>query len=270
MIILKAGVIAVTAPIQSVLAHGVYGVKNWWNTYFSLRDSRAENQVLRQDRIATETQLLDLREKIRQLEQVKAQVDWQSANSYQGVQASVVGRDANNLFGTVIIDKGGNDGVQRNMPVVAAGGLVGRVIVVSPFSSRVMLLTDERHGAGAVIAQTAENRLLGIVRGKGVNICELRFIAPPDRVDNGEQVITSGQDGIYPRGLLIGRVRKPDNTTSVTPSIVDVDPSAPLDKLELVSVILVPPDKIRRAIDEQAAEEKKQEPAKADRKKSRN
>ena len=260
--IFQASFLAITSPIQSVLSHSAAWVKNGWSNYFSLRDSRMENENLRQERTRFETQMLDLREKVKQLELSKSQTDWQSTSSYRAIQARVVGRDANKLFSTVVIDKGSNDGIQKNMPVIASGGLVGRVIITSPFSSRVMLLTDERHGAGAVIAQTAENRLLGIVKGKDNFVCELKFIAPPDKVDNGEQVMTSGQDGIYPKGLLIGRIRKPDNVTSVTPSVVEVDPSAPIGSLEIVSVILIPTDQLRKAITELAEEEKKLEPAK--------
>jgi rod shape-determining protein MreC len=146
---------------------------------------------------------------------------------------------------------------------MTAEGLVGRVIVVSPISSRVLLITDERHGAGAIIAQTAENRLLGVLKGKTQSLCELRFLAAPGKLENGEQVITSGQDQLYPKGLLIGRVRNLNNS-GVIPQAVEVEPAAPLEKLETVSVLMVSPEEISRQYDELIREEKEKEKEKQD------
>src|SRR5262249_60235951 len=106
---------------------------------------------------------------------------------------------------------------------------VGRVIIVSPIASRVLLVTDERHGAGAVIAQTANTRLVGTLKGKDQSLCELKLIAAAGKLENGEQVITSGQDHIYPKGLLIGRVKNLSDSGAIPPK-VDVEPGALLRK----------------------------------------
>ena len=97
----------------------------------------------------------------------------------------------------------------RDQPVVTAEGLVGRVILVTPISSKVLLITDERFGAGAVTAQTAQSRLVGILRGRDQFLCELRLVAAAGKLENGEQVITSGQDQLYPKGLLSGHCLRP-------------------------------------------------------------
>jgi rod shape-determining protein MreC len=150
-------------------------------------------------------------------------------------------------------------GVKKDQPVVSVeGGLVGRVILVTPISARVLLITDERHGAGAIIAQTAENRLLGVLKGKNRALCELAFLATPARLENGEEVITSGQDQLYPKGLLIGRVRNLSGTGAV-PQAVEVEPTAQLQKLETVAVLEVSPEEIRRQYEELIKEEKEKE-----------
>ncbi len=256
----------IITPAQSIVAHGVAGVTETWNNYFSMRDARVENEKLKADRAQVETQLIGLSEKVKLLEQVESLRKMQADNQYHGIQALVVARDANQLFKTVVIDKGSASGVMKDQPVVTVEGLVGRVINVWPLAAQVLLITDDRHGAGAIIGQIAENRLIGVVRGKKGYFCEMRFITPPEKVENGEQVITSGQDGIYPRGLLIGRVRKTDGGSAVAPQVVEVEPAAQLGKLETVSVLAVQPDRVRSAMDQLTGEEKKQADA-PDRKK---
>ncbi len=260
--ILRAVVIGITSPLQSGLAHSIGWVKGVSGDYLSMRDARIENAALRDERAKLETQLIAEREKVKQYEQINVLTQWQSENQYPGVQARVVSRDINSLFNTIVIDKGSVSGVIKDQPVVTSEGLVGRVIITSPISARVLLFTDEHHGTGAVIGQTMENRMLGIVKGKGSELCELRFISAPEKkVENGERVVTSGQDGFYPKGLLIGRVKIPEGETTVVPQVVELVPAVSLGKLEMVSVLTIPPDQIDRAIEEVNNEEKKQEKA---------
>jgi rod shape-determining protein MreC len=195
------------------------------------------------------------------LEQLNSLTGWQTENSYEGVTARVIGRDPIEWFNTIIIDKGTTSGISKNQPVVTAEGLVGRVVLTTPISAQVLLITDQRHGTGALIGQTVENRILGVVKGRGKSLCEIVFFATPDKIENGEAVVTSGQDGIYPKGLLIGHIRKPGEEAAALGQNIEVNPATPLGKLEIVSVLIVPPDQIRRAIDEIEIEEKKQEKA---------
>src|SRR5262249_15046892 len=174
-----------------------------------------------------------------------------------------IGRDPNNWFKTVVIDRGSLQGVEKDQPVVTNEGLVGRVVSVSPISSRVLLITDERHGAGAVVAQTAESRLVGILKGKNQSLCELKVITEVGKLENGEQVITSGQDQLYPRGLLIGRVKNLTDP-AVIPAAIDVEPAAALQKLETVAVLLIPREEIRRQYEELVRAEKEKEKEKQD------
>lgn len=253
-------------PFQWVATRSVGAVKDVWNGYFRLKDSTAENERLKLERARLETQIVELREKSQLFDQLTELRSWQSANSYNGIIARVIGRDANQWFNTVFIDAGSLAGVEKDQPVVTADGLVGRVIVVSPLASQILLITDERHGAGAaVIGQTADSRWVGIIEGKSQSLCQMRFIIQPERLENGEQVVTSGQDGLYPPGLLIGRVRS--NGTLVAPQLIDIEPAAKLGKLELVSVLRVPIEKIREPVEDLKKEEKdKQEIAPSRRK----
>jgi rod shape-determining protein MreC len=248
---LQVVMMAGATPLQWLASHAVSSVKSVWAGYFDLRGAKTENESLKARNSQLESQIIELREK-------EALNRSPALSSYRRVNALVIGRGSDDWFKTVQIDRGSIAGVEKDQPVVSADGLVGRVIIVNPISSHVLLITDERHGAGAIVAQTAENRLVGILKGKDHSLCELRIRSEGGKLENGEQVITSGQDKLYPRGLLIGRVKNlPDS--GVIPPAIDVEPAAGLQKLETVAVLLIPREEIRRQSEELVKAEKEKE-----------
>ncbi|MGE0127805.1 MAG: rod shape-determining protein MreC [Blastocatellales bacterium] len=260
---LQVVMMAGATPLQWLASHGVSSVKSVWTGYFDLRGAKRENEWLKARNSQLETQLIEWREKAKLFEQLNTLNQSPALSAYPRVNATVIGRDADQWFNTVVIDRGSLSGIKKDQPVMTAEGLVGRVINVSLISSRILLITDERHGAGAVVAQTADNRLLGVLKGKTQSLCELRFVATPGKLENGEEVITSGQDQLYPKGLLIGRVKNL-NDSGVIPQAVDVEPAAPLQKLETVAVLLIPTEEIRRQYNELINAEREKEKEKQD------
>lgn len=252
---LNSVALSVAFPFQWVASHSTAVVKSTVSRYFYLRDKTAENEALKSRTAALETQLVELGEKANRLEQVEAVSASQPLSAYPRIAASVIGRDADVWFNSIVIDRGSLSGVVRNQPVVTAeGALVGRIIQTAPMSARVLLITDERHGAGAVIAQTTERRRLGVLKGKNSALCTMNFSEAPEKLTNGEAVITSGQDRLYPKGLLIGRIVNLSGSGSVPPA-VDIAPSAPLGQLETVAVLKLAPEDIYRLYDELIKEE---------------
>lgn len=266
---LQVVMMAGATPLQWVASHSVSLVKSIWTGYFDLRGAKRENDGLKARNSQLESQIIELREKAKLFEQLEALNQSPALSSYRRVNALVIGRDSDTWFKTVYIDRGSIAGVEKDQPVVTVDGLVGRVISVSPIASQVLLITDERHGAGAVVAQTAENRLVGILKGKNQSLCELKIFAEVGKLENGEQVITSGQDRLYPRGLLIGRVRNLTDS-EVIPREVDVEPAAALEKLETVAVLLIPREEIRRQYEELVRAEKEKEKERQDKTPGRN
>jgi rod shape-determining protein MreC len=144
-------------------------------------------------------------------------------------------------FNTITINRGSTSGIAVNMPVVTGGGIVGRVITVSPFAAQVMLITDEKAGAGAVVGQLGQSGALGSVRGRadlGVGIVEMRYVSGLEKVEVNDTVMTTGQDGIYPAGLHVGRVVEVKNGTATQAHQILIQPGAQLDHLEEVAVLL--------------------------------
>ena len=247
-------------PVQYVAAHGLGSFRNAWNYYFTLRDARVENEQLRKQLVQANQKLLEAEDKAKVADQLNTSVKWRSGLNYPVIDAQVIARDAIQWFNTVVIDQGLLAGVQKDMPVVTPEGLVGRVIVVGPTSSRVLLLTDERFGAGAIIGQLVNSRLIGVVRGKNSYLCVMNFVAASEKATAGEMIITSGQDGLFPRGIPLGRVRLTPGAQGV-PQALEVEPAARLDKLDLVAVLQVPKDQIRAKTDQlvQMEHEKQQQ-----------
>ena len=229
--------------------HGSGSFRYTWNHYLIVRDARVENDQLRQQLATMQQQVNAAEEKAKVAEQLDTYVKWRSSQNFPAVDARVIGRDANQWFNTIVIDQGSAAGIQKNMPVVTPEGLVGRVIVTALGSARVLLLTDERHGVGSIIGQLLTKRALGVVRGKSAALCEMSMSVAADTVPPNEIVMTSGLDGIYPRGLAIGRVRLAPGAVGVAPS-VEVVPAARLDQLEMVAVLQVPRDQVRSKLDE--------------------
>lgn len=233
-------------PLQSLLALTSSGIGGIKDKYLVLRDARAENEQLRGQVAQLETARVKLQEQLRLAEQSSKIASLPLPMPAPMVPARVVGRDATIWYRTIIIDKGMTSGIEKDQPVLTEQGLVGRVETVTLNAARVLLLTDEKHASGAAIAQSSETRVMGIVQGTSNSYgknnlrCELKLVgATGERPAVGEMIFTSGQDGLYPRGLIIGKVASPLNAAENSPDIVPIEPAAPLDKLETVGVLTI-------------------------------
>jgi rod shape-determining protein MreC len=129
------------------------------------------------------------------------------------------------------------------MPVVTGGGIVGRIVAISPWTSQVMLVTDEKAAAGAVVGKLGESGALGTIRGgKGESgLIEMRYVSGLQKVEVGDYVLTTGQDGIYPPGLNVGEVVHVVHGTATQPHQIFIRPGARLDQIEEVAVLLYHP-----------------------------
>lgn len=253
---IQVWILAVFAPAQSVVTNTTGGVSGVWKNYFSLRDARQENETLRAENAQLKSDLTRAQEAQQRLTSLEALLNLKQTRPFEKVTAQVVGRDANQWFNSVSIDRGTFSGIAENQPVITPEGLVGRVIHAAPNAARVMLITDERHGTGAVIGQLADSRVLGVVKGKNSSLCEMKVISGDAQIQVGEKVLTSGQDGIYPKGLVIGTVARIDAGAGGNPLAVEIKPAAPLAKLDLVSVLLITREQLRASLDELDQSEK--------------
>ncbi|PYS77827.1 MAG: rod shape-determining protein MreC [Acidobacteria bacterium] len=153
-----------------------------------------------------------------------------------------IARDPSMWFDNIVINKGRWSGVEVNMAVVAPGGIVGRVVSTSPWSAQVMLITNEKSGAGAVVGQLGQSSALGSIKGLGENgLLEMRYVSALEKVEVGDLVLTTGQDGIYPSGYNVGAVVEANPGSATQTQAIRIRPTAGLDRLKEVAVLLYHP-----------------------------
>jgi rod shape-determining protein MreC len=216
----------------------------------NLRSLEAENAQLRLRVEQMENEMRDSRAATGENERLKGLLDLKESSNYEVVAARVIARDPSMWFDTVTINRGRSSGISLNMPVVTSGGIVGRIVATSPWTAQVMLITDEKAAAGAVVGQLSQSNALGSVKGLGESgLVEMNYVSGMEEVKVGDYVTTTGQDGIYPPGLNVGEVVKVKSGSATTPHVIHVKPSARLDTLEEVAVLLYHPPP-RTALDQ--------------------
>lgn len=230
---------AVVAPIQNVSSRAGSATSGLVSQIVNFSSTAEENEQLR-NRVATlEVELRTAREHSVENERLRGLLGLKEQTGFQSVPARVIARDASVWFNTVTISRGSSSGINLNMPVVTASGIVGRVIATSPWTAQVMLITDEKSAAGAIVGQLQDSGALGSVRGLGNSgLIEMRYVSGLHEVQVGDYVLTTGQDGIYPPGLSIGEVVEVTTGSATMPHEIKIKPTARLDQLEEVAVLL--------------------------------
>jgi rod shape-determining protein MreC len=150
--------------------------------------------------------------------------------------AEIIGAAATPDFRTLTIDRGTRDGLRTDMSVVAPAGVVGRLVVPSLRASKVQLLIDRNAAAGAIIERT---RAQGVVVGGGDDRLRLEYVSEVSDVVAGDVVVTSGIDGIYPKGFIIGKIETVEKLGGSYKRIT-VKPAVDFSSLEEVLVVLTP------------------------------
>lgn len=232
------------SPLQNASSKATGATSGFFNDIWNFRSTARENEQLKERLTQVETELHTAQQAAAENERLKALLKLNEQSDIKSVPARVIARDPSVWFNTITINRGTSSGIAVNMPVVTAGGIVGRVITVSPWASQVMLITDEKAGAGAVVGQLGQSGALGSIKGRadlGVALIEMRYVSGLEKVENGDYVMTTGQDGIYPPGLNVGRVVEVKNGTATQAHQILIQPGAQLDHLEEVAVLLYQP-----------------------------
>lgn len=227
------------SPIQSASSKASGATSGFFRQIFNFHSIARENDELKQRLATVEQELHNARQQATENERLKGLLNLKDQTQYQTVVSRVIARDPSVWFNTITINCGSSSGVAVNMPVVSGTGVVGRVISVSPWSSQVMLLTDEKAGAGAVVGQLGQSGALGSVRGRpDIGLIEMRYVSGLEKVNVGDFVMTTGQDGIYPPGLNVGEVVDVKSGTATQAHQILIRPGARLEQLEEVAVLL--------------------------------
>ncbi len=225
----------VVSPVERVVESSKNVVGGFWSGYIDLRHIRQQNQDLQDtvDRLRLEQAAL--LEDARQGERLQAMLAFQQKYIYKTIPAQIIGSSGSEQSHVFYLDKGKADGLGRDMAVITADGIVGKVREVFPHSAQVLAINDQTSGAGVILETT---RIRGILRGNEQGQPQIVGILADTRIKPGENVLTAGGDQIFPRGLPVGAVEKvvndPDRDGFIN---VIIKPAAHLDRLDEVLVI---------------------------------
>jgi rod shape-determining protein MreC len=226
---------SVVSPPEKAVEHSKTGVGWLWESYIDLRHVRQQNSDLQNtiDRLRLEQAAL--LEDARQGQRLQAILNFQQKYLYNTMPAQVIGASGSDQSRVFYLDKGKSDGLARDMAVITAEGIVGKVREVFPHSAQVLAINDQSSGAGVILETT---RTRGILRGNAQGQPQIVGILADQRIQPGEKVLTAGGDQIFPRGLPVGVVDKvvtdPDRDGFID---IVVKPAAYLDRLDEVLVI---------------------------------
>ncbi|MGH9386225.1 MAG: rod shape-determining protein MreC [Vicinamibacterales bacterium] len=234
--LLQAITFGTFAEVQRLSSAVIDGVRNGWTGYLDLRRVRAENATLRQALQALQVRLQQEHALAQRTDSLRQLLELRERSGLQTVAAEIIGGPASPEFRTMTIDKGISDGLEANMAVISSAGVVGRVILPSLDAAKVQLLIDRNAAAGALIERT---RVQGVVTGVGDGSLHMQYVPGLADVKTGDLVVTSGIDGIYPKGFVIGTIESVDRGRGSYHDIV-VKPAVDVSRLEEVLVVRTP------------------------------
>ncbi|MGD9054921.1 MAG: rod shape-determining protein MreC [Desulfobacterales bacterium] len=229
--------LSLVSPFQELVTRSIRFTRDIWEHYFFLVSVAHENENLKKSLSqfvgkSNQWHEIDLaNSRLRDL------LNFQKAPTNKVVAAEVIGKDPSGWFKTVIIDKGKSDGLQKGLPVVLPTGIVGQVLETAGHYSKVMLVTDRNSAVDALVQRS---RARGIIKGESADQCRFEFVLRKHDVQIDDTVIASGLDGVYPKGLRIGRVADISQRNSDIFYEITVAPFVDYEKLEEVLVILPP------------------------------
>ena len=227
------------SEVQRGTMQSIDRVRGLWSGYVALRDAHAENEILKRELQTLQVRLQEERAQAQRTEDLRQLLELRKRAGVDTVAAEIIAGPADIEFRDMTIDKGTADGVNRDMAVISPAGVVGRVILASPRAARVQMLIDRNAAAGAMIERT---RAQGLVVGEGV-ILRMDYVPGTADVKQGDLIVTSGIDKIYPKGFVIGTVESIKPGTGTYHEIV-VRPSVDFSRLEEVLVVTTPPPAI--------------------------
>lgn len=239
--LIRVWVVGAITPFERGLVWIENGTGNLWHNYFYLRGVRAENRQLKEQIEQMRLEQVRLSEDAAQARRLQILLGFKEKVIARTIAAQVIGSSGSDLSRIIYIDKGEEDGLKRDMAVITADGIVGKILQVykTPRVSQVLLINDQSSGVGAILEKT---RLQGVLRGTAAGEVVLERVMSDEQVSVGDTLMTSGGDQIFPKGLPVGSVAKVTSGKDLFLTI-KVKPAANLSKLEEVLVLVEKPEK---------------------------
>ncbi len=231
-------IISVFGPFQEIASRSIWLIKDIWRQYFYLV-SLAQSYEIMENALG---EALERNTRYTEVERANTRLrdllDFQRQRPNQYLPAEIIGKDPSPWFKSVVIDKGSAEGVRKGLPVVISKGIVGMVTETWFHYAKVLLIIDQNSAVDAIIQQS---RARGIVKGKSADRCRLDYVLRKHRIEVGDTVISSGLDGVFPKGLRIGEVSNVIPADSGVFQEVIITPFVDFNRMEEVLVVISPP-----------------------------
>jgi rod shape-determining protein MreC len=230
----------VFTPIERVVSKLTYSIGDVFSSITKVMTVYRDNERLRQQVDQLQQSTLTLNELNAENQRLQVMLDYRkNTPQFEMVTATVIAREPGTWFNTIVINKGSDQGLTKDMSVITPKGLVGHIVTIYGNSAKVMLILDPRSAVGGLV-QRPESRVAGIVVGQVQNNTEPRMVnlARESDVIKGDSIITSGLGGIFPKGILIGEITDVKNEAGGLLKYAEIKTAVDFSKLEEVFVIL--------------------------------
>jgi rod shape-determining protein MreC len=237
--LLQRAVFSLLSPVEAAFSGAARSLISGWRGWIDLRHVHETNERLEERVRYLETLLQQRQHQAREADRLRDVLALQQAFPLETIAAEVVTRDGMPWFRTLTLDRGRDTGVALDAAVISPAGVLGRVVAVGPAAAKVQLLQDRESGAGVMIERS---RVAGVVSGQigfadaGANDLVMKYVPGLADVVVGDMVVTSGMDRIYPKGLVVGKVRLVGPGSGLFKEIL-VTPAARPDQVEAVLVV---------------------------------
>lgn len=227
-------VMEVCAPFQKGATYLTQKIQGIWEGYLFLVNLRRENEYLKKKIADLQKENDQMKEMMLAQERLRRLLQFKETLASTVVAAEVIGRDPSSWFKSITINKGERDGIQKGMAVISPEGVIGQVFKTAPSYAVVLLLTDYNCAIDAIVQRT---RAKAIVEGRGDNRCQLKYLLRSEDVVEGDRVVTSGLAGNFPKGLMIGEIKKVDKKGHGIFQSAELVTSVDFTRLEEVLII---------------------------------
>ncbi|MGA8037486.1 MAG: rod shape-determining protein MreC [Candidatus Acidiferrales bacterium] len=225
---------AIVTPLERGGTWTFSSFGNIWKGYVGLRNARAENESMHAEMERLQLRNQELESQNAEAQRLKSLLNFHDAHpETEMLAAEVIGSSSDPSSHTLFINRGEKDRIRMNYAVITPDGIIGKIVEVFPRSAQVQLINDPNSGVGALFSAT---RTHGVVRGTGEPDPHMEYVIDEEKVQKGELVVTSGEDKIFPKDLLIGTVAAAQPGTPF--QTITIAPAARLDRLEDVLVLL--------------------------------
>ncbi|HWN86038.1 MAG TPA: rod shape-determining protein MreC [Vicinamibacterales bacterium] len=233
---LEEAVFGTMAEVQRVATGGIGEARGFWQNYVNLRQIGQENETLKQRVSQLEVALQRERALAGQSRLLQDLLDLKKETGLATTPAAVIASGASPEFRTMTLDKGSSQGLGADMAVIAPAGIVGRVILPTPRAAKVQLITDRNAAVAGLVERTRDQ---GVAVGTGGDRLRFEYVSGTADLKAGDRVVTSGIDGIYPKGFVIGQIESIERSAGEFSNVL-IRPAVDLSALEAVLVVTSP------------------------------